>query len=111
MSRLSGCCQFCEENLKGQNTCPSRCEEKVKEELSLLHIDDSQHGDIHSLIRESTNDKGGDNWKYDMCDFCKTHTSLERRLTIDDTSYDFCSSNCLVAAMGRIYRLAVEVKK
>lgn len=111
MSRLAGCCQFCEVHQKGDDKCPSRCDEKVEDELSLLNVDDYFRPGIHSLIRECTNDKCGTNWKYDMCDFCKKNSSLEKTLTIDYTTYNFCSSNCMIATMGRIYKLAIEGRK
>lgn len=111
MSRLvADCCPFCEVHKKGEEKCISNCEEEIHNELSVIKVDDhSRERNIHDVIRSVLHDKSGNNWKYDGCDFCQAgHISQERSIMIDDTTYDFCSSKCLIAAMGRIYKICTS---
>jgi len=109
MSRLSYRCKFCGENLKDGDKCDSRCDERVKEELSRLD-NYPLHENIHKTIISVTNDKWGNNWKYDMCDFCNI-CCIGERMSINGVGYNFCSSKCIIATMGRIYKAVEEESK
>ena len=111
MSILAGCCKFCEVHMNGEEICKSRCKEKVDSELSLLKVDEygfSAVNSIYTFINKSIYDKRGTNWKYDYCDFCKRSTQNDDRLKIGDNIYNFCSTKCIIAVMGRVYKLAVD---
>lgn len=117
MSSLANHCQFCENKLDTKGECSYRCDEKIQDELSKLDIDNNfsnrkfsklSDRSFLSIIHNVTHDKSGNNWKYDSCDFCKKHCHRDHKISFDDISYNFCSSNCMIATMGRIYNKAVK---